>query len=82
MLLKALLSTLSKPKMDELQAIATSFQNVIKWAVNHDQEAAVKQQLELIFQSSPILSAKLPTSLHTTIVFILFALRADGRKIR
>lgn len=64
LLLKALLSALTKPKMDaEIQAIAMSFQNVIKWAVNQNQETAVKQQFEYIFQSSPALSGKLPESL-------------------
>lgn len=38
--------------------------------------------MEYIFQSSQVLSEKLPATLHKTIVFILFGLRGDGRKIR
>lgn len=42
-LLKALLAALSKPKVDaELEPIAASFNNIIIWSANNNQEASVK----------------------------------------
>lgn len=50
MLLRALLVTLSKPKMEsELQPIALGMQNLIIWSANNNMEANVRQSIESIF---------------------------------
>lgn len=82
-LLKALLVALSKPQMDgELQPIAESFHNLIIWSADNNQEATVRQQIEYILSSTKVFSDKLHGNLPKTIVFILFGLRGDCRKIR
>ena len=75
--------TIAKPNISkELAMVATSYQNAINWAEQAGFESQLRDQFIAIFNESDILRRSVSPKLQQTIVFILFGLRRDVRKMR
>lgn len=83
LILKALMVTLSKAgAQKELGMIATAFQNAITWAEQGGFEQKLRDEFLAAFSQSNTLSRTVSVKLQQTVVYILFGLRLDQKKMR
>ena len=74
---------MSKPNVQrELSLIATAFQNAINWAEQGGFEQKLRDEFLGTFSQSNTLSRTVSVKLQKTVVYILFGLRLDQRKMR
>ena len=62
--------------------IATAFQNAINWAEQGGFEQKLRDEFLGTFSQSNTLSRTVSVKLQKTVVYILFGLRLDQRKMR
>lgn len=83
LIIKALMITIAKPNISkEIGMVASAFQNAINWAEQAGFEGQLKDQFMATFIESEFLKKAVSAKLQQTIVFILFGLRRDVRKLR